>query len=327
MRGTRALLAIGLAVAILIAPPVGEAQTGPEVHKLGFLMGMDPQPAWQAAFKRGLEQFGWFEGWNIFIEYRSADGYFDRLSALCSELVSLRVDLILAVSAPETAAARQCTTTIPIVFAIHGDPVGTGDVESLAHPGGNATGMSQRQGDLVPKLLGLLKETVPGMSHLAVLWNAANKAKQHDWEEVKAAALAAGIALNSYEVRAPDDLNGAFSAITKNRPDALLVFGDPLTVRFRKSIVELAARERLPAIYAQREFTEAGGLMSYSADLNDLFRRAARIVDKILKGEKPANLPVEQPTKFEFVINMRAATALGLTFPPTVLEFADDLIE
>jgi putative ABC transport system substrate-binding protein len=187
--------------------------------------------------------------------------------------------------------------------------------------------MSQTQGDLASKLLGLLKETVPGMSHLAVLWNSTNKSKQHDWQEVRAAAPTVGITLESYEVRAPTDFDDAFAAIAKNRPDALLVFGDPLTVRFRKSITEFAARQRLPAIYAQRQFTDAGGLMSYSADLNDLFRRSARIVDKVLKGEKPANIPVEQPTKFEFVINMKAASALGLTLPPTVTAAADELIE
>jgi putative ABC transport system substrate-binding protein len=170
---------IALGLGILFAPLAGEAQQGVKVYKLGFLMGMDPQPEWQAAFKQGLEAFGWFEGRNIAVEHRSADGYFDRLPGLCAELVNLRVDLILAVSAPETAASKQCTTTIPIVFAIHGDPVGTGDVESLAHPGGNATGMSQMQGDLAPKPLGLLKETVPSMSRLAVLWNAAVKSKQH----------------------------------------------------------------------------------------------------------------------------------------------------
>jgi len=252
---------------------------------------MDPQPEWQLAFKQGLEAFGWSEGRNIAIEYRSADGYFERLLGLCAELISLRVDLILAVSAPETAAAKQCTSTIPIVFAIHGDPVGTGDVESLAHPGGNATGVSQRQGDLVSKLLGLLKEAVPRLSRLAVLWNAAVKSKQHDWQEVRTAAPKLGITLDSYEVRAPADFASAFDAIEHNRPDALLVFGDPLTVRLRASITAFAAKKRLPAIYAQRQFTDAGGLMSYSADLTELFRRTARIVDKILKVPSPAIFP------------------------------------
>lgn len=202
MKGTRTPLIIVLAVGILFAPLAGEAQEGSKVYKLGFLMGMDPQPAWQAAFKQGLQEFGWVEGRNITIEYLSAEGDFDRLPRLCTELVSHAVDLILAVSAPETAAAKQCTSTIPIVFAIHGDPVGTGDVKSLAHPGGNATGMSQTQGDLVSKLLGLLKETVPQMSRLAVLWNSAVKSKQHDWKEATAAAPKIGIALASYEVRA-----------------------------------------------------------------------------------------------------------------------------
>ena len=320
-------LAVVLTLGLLAAPLAVEAQQAPKTYKLGFLMAMDPIPEWQLAFKQGLEALGWSEGRNIAIEYRSADGHFERLLGLCAELVSLRVDLILAVSAPETAAAKQCTSTIPIVFAIHGDPVGTGDVGSLAHPGGNATGMSQTQGEIVSKLLGLLKEAVPKLSRLAVLWNAANKSKQRDWQDTKAAAPQLGITLNSYEVRAPTDFDGAFNAIKRNRPHALLVFGDPLTVRLRASITAFAAKERLPAIYAQRQFAEAGGLMSYSADLTELFRRSARIVDRILKGAKPADLPVEQPTKFELVINMKTAKALGLTIPPSVLGRADQVIE
>jgi putative ABC transport system substrate-binding protein len=180
----RAAIMVCVALSFLAAPNTGAAQSSERVHKLGFLMAMDPQPEWNAAFEKGLQAFGWVAGQNIAIEYRSADGYFDRLPGLCSELVKHGVDLILAVSAPETAAARQCTDGIPIVFAIHGDPVGTGDVKSLARPGGNATGMSQTQGDLVPKLLGLLKETVPGMSRLAVLYKA-----RRDLDDVAAAAL------------------------------------------------------------------------------------------------------------------------------------------
>ena len=318
---------IALALGFLVAPLAGEAQQSAKVHKLGFLMGMDAQPEWQTAFKQGLEAFGWIEGQNIAIEYRSAEGNFDRLPDLCAELVSHGVDLILAVSAPETAAAKHCTSTIPIVFAIHGDPVGTGDVESLAHPGGNATGMSQTQGDLVSKLLDLLKEAVPNMSRVAVLWNSAVKSKQHDWKEATAAAPKLGIALDSYEVRAPADFDGAFAAIRQHRPDALLVFGDPMVVKYRAPITEFAASERLPAMYPQRQFVDVGGLMSYSADLTELFRLSARIVDKVLRGANPADIPVELPTKFEFIINMKAADGLGLTLPPTLLGLADELIE
>ncbi|HEY1887362.1 MAG TPA: ABC transporter substrate-binding protein [Roseiarcus sp.] len=187
--------------------------------------------------------------------------------------------------------------------------------------------MLQTQGDLVSKLLGLLKEAVPGLSRLAVLWNPTVKSKQRDWQEARAAAPKLGIALASYEVGAPADLDGAFTAIKQNRPDALVVFGDPLVVRLRKRITAFASSERLPAIYPQRQFADAGGLMSYSADLNDLFRRAARIVDKVLKGEKPADIPVEQPTKFEFVINMKAASTLGLALPPNFIAGADEVIE
>ncbi|MGA9304145.1 MAG: ABC transporter substrate-binding protein, partial [Candidatus Sulfotelmatobacter sp.] len=304
-----------------------QAEPTGKVYRLGFLMGMDPQPRWLAAFKQGLQAFGWVEGQNIAIEYRSSNGYFDRLPGLCAELVSLPVDLLLAVSAPETSAAKQCTSSIPIVFAIHGDPLGTGDVQSLAHPGGNATGMSQTQGDLIPKLLGLLKEAVPRASRVAVLWNPSVRSKAHDKQEAEMAAPELGIVLNLYPVRAPTDFDAAFTAIRRDRPDALLVFGDPMMVRSRAFIVEFAATERLPAMYPQREFVDAGGLMSYSANYADLFRGAARIVDKILKGAKPSDIPVEQPTKFEFVINLKTAQALGITMPPLLLAQADEVIE
>jgi putative tryptophan/tyrosine transport system substrate-binding protein len=327
MKATRTAAAIVLTLCFIIAPSAGEAEQPTKIYKLGFLMGMDPQPEWQAAFRQGLQEFGWVEGRNIAIEYLSAEGDFDRLPELCAELVSHRVDLILAVSAPETAAAKKCTSTIPIVFAIHGDPVGTGDVESLAHPGGNATGMSQTQGDLVSKLMGLLKEAVPQMSRVAVLWNSAVKSKQHDWKEATTAAPKLHIALDSYEVRTPADFDGAFAAISQHRADALLVFGDPMVVKYRAVITGFAAKERLPAMYPQRQFVDAGGLMSYSADLNDLFRRAARIVDKVLKGEEPADIPVEQPTKFEFIINMKTATDLGLKLPYNLVAAANELIE
>jgi putative tryptophan/tyrosine transport system substrate-binding protein len=305
----------------------GNAEQTAKIYRLGFLMGMDRQPAWTAAFEQGLEAYGWAPGRNVVIEYRSAEGDFDRLPKICSELVSHGVDLILAVSAPETAAAKQCTKTTPIVFAIHGDPVGTGDVESLAHPGGNATGMSQTQGDLVSKLLSLLKEAVPALSRVAVLWNSAVKSKQHDWQEATAAAPKLGVALDSYAVQGPADFDGAFIAISQHRPDALLLFGDPMVVKYRTSITEFAARARLPAMYPQRQFVDAGGLMSCSADLIELFRLSARIVDKILKGANPADIPVEQPTKFEFIINIKAANALGITLPPNLLSLADEVIE
>ena len=318
---------LGLTLCFLAAPlPLG-AEQPTKIYKLGFLMGMDRQPAWTAAFEQGLETFGWSPGRNVEIEYRSAEGNFDRLPTICSDLVSHGVDLILAVSAPETAAAKQCTSTVPIVFAIHGDPVGTGDVESLAHPGGNATGMSQTQGDLVSKLLDLLKTAVPSASRVAVLWNSTVRSKQHDLKEATAAAPKLRIALDSYEVRAPADFDGAFSAISEHRPDALVVFGDPMVVKYRAAITDFAARARLPAMYPQRQFVDTGGLMSYSADLTELFRLSSRIVDKILKGANPADIPVEQPTKFEFIINMKTADALGLTLPPTLLSLADELIE
>ena len=323
----RIATALSLTLGFLAAPLPVEAEQPTKIYKLGFLMGMDRQPAWTAAFEQGLETFGWSPGRNVEIEYRSAEGDFDRLPTICADLVGHGVDLILAVSAPETAAAKRCTSTVPIVFAIHGDPVGTGDVESLAHPGGNATGMSQTQGDLVSKLLDLLNKAVPSASHVAVLWNSTVRSKQHDWKEATAAAPKLGIALDSYEVRAPADFDAAFSAISEHRPDALLVFGDPMVVKHRAAITHFAAKERLPAMYPQRQFVDAGGLMSYSADLTELFRLSSRIVDKILKGVNPADIPVEQPTKFEFIINMKTASALGLTLPPTLVQLADELVE
>jgi putative ABC transport system substrate-binding protein len=327
MTAVRIVTALVLTLWFLVVPLPSNAEQPAKIYRLGFLMGMDRQPTWTAAFEQGLEAYGWTPGRDVVVEYRSAEGDFDRLPKICSELVSHRVDLILAVSAPETAAAEQCTRTVPIVFAIHGDPVGTGDVESLAHPGGNATGMSQTQGDLVSKLLSLLKEAVPQLSRLAVLWNSTVKSKQHDWKEATAAAPKLGITLDSYPVRGPADFDGAFTAIGQHRPDALLVFGDPMVVKYRTSITEFAARERLPAMYPQRQFVDAGGLMSYSADLTELFRLSARIVDKILKGANPADIPVEQPTKFEFIINMKTANALGITLPPNLLSLADQVIE
>ena len=323
----RIATALSLTLGFLAAPLPVEAEQPTKIYKLGFLMGMDRQPAWTAAFEQGLETFGWSPGRNVEIEYRSAEGDFDRLPTICADLVGHGVDLILAVSAPETAAAKRCTSTVPIVFAIHGDPVGTGDVESLAHPGGNATGMSQSQGELVSKLLDLLKKAVPSASRVAVLWNSTVRSKHRDWGEATAAAPKLGIALESYEVRAPANFGDAFSAISEHRPDALLVFGDPMVVKHRAAITDFAAKERLPAMYPQRQFVDAGGLMSYSADLTELFRLSSRIVDKTLKGANPADIPVEQPTKFEFVINMKTASALGLTLPPALVQLADELIE
>ena len=323
----RIATALSLTLGFLAAPLPVEAEQPTKIYKLGFLMGMDRQPAWTAAFEQGLETFGWSPGRNVEIEYRSAEGDFDRLPTICADLVGHGVDLILAVSAPETAAAKRCTSTVPIVFAIHGDPVGTGDVESLAHPGGNATGMSQSQGELVSKLLDLLKKAVPSASRVAVLWNATNPYAALVYKQTQAAGRTLGIEVQSLEVRSPDDFDSAFDTVRQQRSDALITVEDPLTGAYLKRIVEFAAINRLPSLYGFRENVLAGGLMSYGANFADLFRRAAGYVDKILKGVKPADLPVQQPTKFELVINLKTAKALGLVLPASVLARADEVIE
>ena len=321
-------LALAAALALSLATPLtAEAQPKQRVSTIGFLGSTTPFPEWLRAFEQGLGELGWIKGQNINIEYRFGDGRFDRLPGLASELVSLGVNVILAASAPETSATKRATGSIPIVFAVHGDPVGSGDVESLARPGGNITGFSQVHPDLIPKQLDLLKQATPQVSRVGVIWNAANPAKAHDWREAQTAAKALGIALESREVRRPADLEAAFGAIQRRRPEALLILGDPLTFQARASIAEFAAKERLPAMYPFRQFVDAGGLMSYGANLSDLFRRAAGHVDKILKGARPADLPVEQPTKFELVINMKTAKALGLTIPPSLLLQATEVIQ
>jgi len=312
---------------LLTAPLVAGGQQKAKAYTLGFLSGVTPIDRDTAALEQGLHDLGWLKGQNIAIEYRSAEGNLDRLPALATELVSLKVDLIVAVSAPETSAARRATISTPIVFVVHGDPVGTGDVQSLAHPGGTTTGVAQMHPELTTKQLEILQQLVPRVSRTAVLWNAANPAKVGDWRERRPSAHTLGIALQSSEVRRPTDLSGAFATIRKQRPDAMLILGDPLTVSSRVPIADFAVKEHLPVMYPLRLFVEAGGLISYGADVTDLFRRAARYVDKILKGAKPADLPVEQPTKFELVINLKTAKALGLTIPQSLLVRADQVIE
>ncbi|MEW6687615.1 MAG: ABC transporter substrate-binding protein [Pseudomonadota bacterium] len=280
-----------------------------------------------AKFEQALRDLGWVKGHNVAIDYRSAEGHLDRLPALAAELVRLRVDVIVANAAPETSAARQATRTIPIVFAVHGDPVGTGDVQSLARPGGNVTGVSQLHSELSAKQLEVLKEIVPRLGRVAVLWNAEVAAKAGDWRVLRAAAPALGIVLQSRELRRPADLEGAFAAIRKDRPDTLLILGDPMLATLRGPIAAFAAKEGLPAMYPWAIAVEAGGLISYGADLDDLRRRAAWYVDRILKGTNPAELPVQQPTKFELAVNLAAAKSLGMTIPQSVMLRVDRVIE
>jgi len=324
---TRRAFIGALAGVLLAAPLATESQQTRKIPTIGVLWATPRVDRMTNAFEQGLSDRGWFNGQNIAIEHRFAEGHFDRLPALAAELVGLRPDVIVADAAPATKAAKRATRSIPIVFAVHGDPIGAGDIESLSHPGGTITGLTLMHPELIGKQLDLLKQAVPRASRVAVLWNAANSTKTLDWRELKPTARTLRIALQSREVRSPGDFDAAFAAIRDERPDALLTLGDALTFSARGSITDFAAKERLPALYQYREFVEGGGLMSYGADLADSFRRAAVYVDKILKGAKPADLPVEQPTKFELVINLKTAKALGLTIRPSLLQRADEVIQ
>jgi len=311
---------------LLAAPIAVEAQAVGKIWRVGVL-GNSPSPHLDDAFRKGLRDLGWIDGQNIVLEYRYSEGRPERLPSLAADLVRLNADLIVAWAAPEAGAAERATRTIPIVFLVHGDPVGGGQVANLARPAGNMTGLGQMLPELAAKQLELLRQAVPNISRVAVLWNAASRIKRLDMGEVQRAARALGVTLQSREVYGLDDFDGVFAATKRERPDALQTLVDPVTFAKRHLIAEFAARERLPAMYAVREFVESGGLMSYGVDLRDLFRRGASYVDKILKGAKPGDLPVEQPTKFELVINLKTARALGLTIPPSVLARADQVIE
>ncbi len=279
------------------------------------------------AFRQGLREFGYIEGRTIHVEYRWAEGRFDRLPGLAADLVRANVDIIMALAIPAALAAEGATTTIPTVMVGVTQPVESGLVASLARPGGNITGLSSFSAEVSAKRFELLKELVPGLNRVAVLWNPANAGKAADWREVQAAARVLGVTLQSREVRGPDEFDRAFNVISKDRPDALFAVGDPLILQQRSQIVAFAARNHLPAIYEHRVYADAGGLVTYGPAFLELYRRAAAYVDKILRGAKPADLPVELPTKFELVVNLKTARALGLAIPPSLLLRADQVIE
>ena len=316
---------------IVAAPLAVEAQPAGKVPRIGFLVAASASDSAYAglieAFRQGLRDLGYVEGRNIVIEYRYADGKYERLPALAAELARLKVAVIVSHGTPGPLAAKQATSAIPIIMTSAGDPVGSGLVSSLARPGGSVTGLCLLVPELGGKRLQLLKEILPGLTRVAVLWNAANPYAPLVARETEATATTLGIQLQSLVVRGPDDFEGALAAATTGRAGALTVVEDPLTITKRKQIVDFAARSRLPAIYGVKEFVDAGGLMSYGVHLGDLWRRAATYVDKILKGAKPADLPVQQPTKFEFVINLKTAKALGLTIPQSVLQRADEVVQ
>ena len=325
-----ALVAV-LAVSLLAAPLAADAQQAGKVPRIGFLSLTSPsdRPPLFDAFRQRLRELGWVEGQNIVIDYRYAEGRVDRLPDLAAELVRLKVDLIVSAGGTQgVTAAKNATETIPIVMIAVRDPVGTGLIASLARPGGNVTGVSGSAGlEWVAKQLELLKETVPKIRRVAILSNPTNAYHQLALREVDVAARALGVQLQFLEAQGPNEFDGAFAAMAKESVGALLVLSDAMLNSHQTRLAELAARNRLPAAYGVRESVEAGGLMSYGPSFLDSFRRAATYVDKILKGAKPAELPVEQPTKFELVINMKAAKALGLTIPQPVLLRADHVVE
>jgi putative ABC transport system substrate-binding protein len=317
---------IGFALSALLCALCSSvaAQQTAKVPRVGvltptFAVGFEP-------FRQGLRELGYVEGKNLAIEYRFAEGKLDRLPALAAGLVRHKVDIVVAVGGPSVQAAKKATETIPIVMTNAGDPVDQGFVASLARPGGNITGLSSLTTDLAGKRLELLKEIVPKLSRLAVLWHPDAIGSTLSWKESQLAAREQGLQLQSLEVRDPEDLEGAFQAASKERAQALVALRSPIVAIERKRIAELAIKNRLPAIYDDRAYVEAGGLMSYGTNQADLYRRAAVYVDKILKGAKPADLPVEQPTKFEFVINLKSAKQIGLKIPPNVLARADRVI-
>jgi putative ABC transport system substrate-binding protein len=320
-----------VAISILAAPWASDAKPT-KAPRVGFLnAGSRSDPASQHnrdVFRQGLRDLGYVESQNIVIEYRWAEGKLDRLPDLAAELVRLKVDIIVAVQTQATVAAKNATGTIPIVMVAATDPVGQGLIASLARPGGNVTGLSFTVGvDTVGKGLELLKETVPKVRRVAILSNPANQAQALGIRNAQVAAGSLGVQLQLLEARGPSEFDGAFAAMAKERVEALLVVADTMFYLHRARLAELAAKRHLPAAHGYRENVEAGGLMSYGPSLPDNYRRAARVVDKILKGAKPADLPVEQPTKFELVLNLKAAKALGLTFPQSLLLRADQVIE
>ena len=324
------LAAIALAFVLLAAPLAAVAQQGGKVPRIGFLgsRSTPASPLLAEAFRQGLREHGWVDGQSIAIEWRNAEGHAERLPTLAAELVRIKVDvLVTSAGEPGIRAMKQASSTIPIVMAVSADPVGTGLVSSLARTGGNVTGLSIMAPDTGGKRLALLLEALPKVSGVAVLWNAADPAKVVEFAETQRAARARTIALQSVEVRSARDFDAAFAAIVKAKPDALVVMAEPLTVTHQKRIVDFATQHRLPLISELKEFASTGGLMTYGASLPALFRRSAYYVDRILKGAKPSDLPVEQPTTFELVINLKTAKALGLTIPPSLLLRADQIIE
>jgi len=317
----------GVAGSLLAAPLAAPAQQAGKVYRVGIL---EPIPAAQNAanldaLRKGLRELGYVEGQNLIIEYRSADGRAERFPELASELVRLKVDLLVTRGTPAARAAKNATGTIPVVMATMGDPRAI--VASFAHPGGNITGVTTFSTELQAKRIELLKELVPNLSRVALLHNMGNPAAPPEWEETKTAARSLGLQAELLDVRSQGEIGRAFERAVRQHVDALVIGADGLTQMHQQTIVDLVARNRLPAAYPAREFVEAGGLIAYAVNYPDLYFRFASFVDKIFKGAKPGELPVEQPTKFELVINLKTAKALGLTIPQSLLLRADEVIQ
>jgi putative tryptophan/tyrosine transport system substrate-binding protein len=330
MTVSRVALTVTLGLTLLAAPRAAEAQPAGKVYRLGYLQTQtrEQQAHLVKAFEDGLHDLGWVPGRNLVIEYRFADGKLERLPQLAQDLVRLKVDLIVTGVNPAGLAAKQATTTIPIVMTTSVDPVGAGLVASVSHPGGNVTGLTQDVGtEIWGKRLELLKEFVPRLSRVAVLVDPDFPPVPAILKAMEAPARTLGMTVVRFDARGPGDVEGVFAAVTRARSDALVVTASPVLFNMRTQIAQRELRNRLPSIHTASEWAEAGGLMSYGANVRDQWRRAAAYVDKILKGARPGDLPVEQPTKFELVVNLKTAKALGLTIPPSLLGRADEVIQ
>lgn len=324
----RAFLAT-IAGGLLAAPLATEAQEAGKVYRVGFLGNSTAalEANLVGSFREGLRDLGYVEGRNVVIEYRWADGKYERFPALVAELLALKVDVIVSAGTPAAVAVKQATTTVPLVMAAVGDPVGTGLIASLARPGGNLTGLAAISPDLEGKRFELLRELLPKLSLVSFMVNPANPLHSVSEKHAREAAKVLRLRLEFVGVRTEAEFDHAFDTIVRERPGAMVVLADRVFLHNRERIVAFAARHRLPTVYPYRELVDAGGLMCFGPNYPDLHRRAAIFVDKILKGASPANLPVEQPTNFELVINVRTATALGLTIPPSLLARADQVVE
>ena len=330
MTRRRLLLAL-VALAACLGPfglaSAADAQQPASPRRIGVLLvGFSPESKEAQAFRQGLRDAGYAEGRDVVIEWRSANGDYDRVPELAADLVQRKVDVIVVDSTLATQAVKRATSTIPIVMALVADPVGSGLVASLAHPGGNVTGLSMMMADLSAKRLQLLKEAIPRLTRVAVLWNPDTPYHPKVIEELKAVAPSLSIELSFVSARTPEEIGPAFSAVSRAHAQALYVIEDAFFFTHRTTLLKLASKARLPVIYGERHFADEGGLMSYGPNFGDLFRRSAGYVDKILKGAKPGDLPIEQPTKFELVVNLKTAKALGITIPESILLRADEVI-